>query len=61
VLLDETGKVQGETTNLDLIPDLIAAKQMAAILAVNCINVGLLIESQARYQCAEDEFDEFGD
>jgi hypothetical protein len=61
VLLDETGTVRGEATSLDLIPDLIAAKHMAAILAANCANVGLLIENQARYQCAEDEFDQFGD
>ena len=61
ILLDETGTVRGEATSLDLIPDLIAARQMAAILEANCANVGLLVSAHARYQCAEDEFDEFGD
>jgi hypothetical protein len=60
-LLDTTGRIRGETTDPDLIPDLIAAFQMAAILEAICARTGMLIQTQARYQCAEDEFDQFGD
>jgi hypothetical protein len=60
-LLDATGRVRGESTDRNLLPDLIEAREVASILAAVCAQTGMLIEQQARYQCAEDEFDEFGD
>ncbi len=59
-LLDETGTVRGEVSHPDLLPDLIEARHMAAVLEAVCAKTGLLIANHARYQCAEDEFDEFG-
>ena len=57
-LLDSTGRSCGLTTDRSLIPDMIEADQMVSLLTFNCALVGQLIENQARYQCAEDEFND---
>ena len=57
-LVDHTGRIVGQSTDREGIRDLIAAKQMAAILAANCAKVGALEASYARYQVAEDCFND---
>jgi len=57
-LLDPTGKIVGQATDREGIGDLIAAKQLAALLAYNCALAGLLIAEHARYQVAEDLFND---
>jgi hypothetical protein len=59
-LLDATGHTRGESTDRNLLADLIETRELCSILAENCARVGILIQQQARYQCAEDEFNEFG-
>jgi len=57
-LVDHTGRIVGQTTDPAHIGDLIAGKQMAAILAHSLANVGLLESAHARYQVAEDAFND---
>jgi hypothetical protein len=57
-LVDSRGRVCAETTDRSLIGEMIAAKCMTAILVANCAKVGILPETYARYQHAEDEFNE---
>ena len=58
-LLDLRGKVRAEMTCKEDVGTVIAALNLAHILTANCAKVGLCIEQQARYQHAEDEFNEF--
>jgi len=57
-LLDTSGKIVGQSTDREGIGDLIVAKQLAALIARNLANVGLQEASHARYQCAEDAFND---
>jgi len=57
-LLDATGKIVGQTTHPAYIADLIAAKQLAALLVANCAKVGQCVAEHARYQIAEDCFND---
>ena len=57
-LIDHTGRIVGQSTDREGIPELIAAKQIAALLVANCAKVGLPIECHARYQVAEDAFND---
>jgi hypothetical protein len=60
-LLDANGKQRAEMSYTGDVGLVVAALELSKILAANCARVGLLIECHARYQCAEDEFNEFGD
>jgi len=57
-LLDHTGRIVGQSTDRAGIDDLIVAKQLTALLAYNCTLAGLLIAEHARYQVAEDCFND---
>ena len=57
-LLDANGKWRGEMSDPAFAPDMIAAFELAAIIAENCAKVGQLVEEAARYQCVEDEFND---
>jgi len=57
-LLDASGKIVGQSTDPTYIGDLIAAKHLAALLTYNSARAGLLIVEHARYQVAEDCFND---
>jgi len=58
-LIDAKGKIRAEMTCKSEAGEVIAALNMADILTRNCAKVGLCVVSHARYQVAEDEFNEW--